>query len=128
MGDQMCENLEGDTLKTKERLMVTYRVESKKIPASEFKPDPRTDKVKKLRWFRNEAQRDWRLRVWEEQGDGTFVLVALTLAANDIVEESLDQGLVDMIERPSSGDLLNGCDFVVFQSSPRIRELCGGQD
>jgi hypothetical protein len=115
--------------------MTLHRVKSTKIPVSEFKPDSRNHRPKEIRWFRNESPRDYGLSVKDERDDETFILMALTSSPQlivpegkeghiSIIEESLDQNTVDKIEKAGDGSLLAGRDFVIFQNSPKCRELC----
>jgi hypothetical protein len=114
-----------------------YRVKHSTIPVSAFKPDKSNGyRPKVLRWSENEhRQPDSLLRV-ENEREGYFELwadlvspVLLTLPAGGGVTaatgaESLDQTIVDKIEVAPNAAQFQGCDFVIFQNSKQIRELC----
>ena len=123
--------------------MNIHRVKHSTIPISAFKPDKSDGyRPKFLRWFENEHLKhphDCSLRV-ENEREGNFELWAdfvsplpLSLPADGGVtavtgSESLDQTTVDKIEVAPVSNLLHGCDFVIFQNSPQIRELCQQKD
>jgi len=114
-----------------------HRVKHKTISVSDFKPEAAKGyRSKVLRWFQNEnlKQPDCPLRV-EDERDGEYALwtfhvsVPLNVSEGKVAtirtgSESLAQSIVDKIEVAPASSLTQGCDFVIFQDSPKTRELC----
>ena len=104
-----------------------HRVRSKSFPPSEL--DGKT-----LRCFQREHSCEYTMRVHEPHPDGTFILLITVVSAvhhpNEQVDKiewkdvSLDQHIVDQIERAGTSNLLRGAAFVVFDESPKAREKC----
>lgn len=122
--------------------MKIHRVKHTTIPVSAFKPAAANGHRRKvLRWFEQEHLKhphDCLLRV-ENECDGSFELwadfastflnvpegVATTIATGS---ESLAQSIVNKIEVAPISNLTRDCNFVIFQESPQMRELCQHQD
>jgi hypothetical protein len=91
---------------------------------------------KKLCYFEHENRRDvYDMHVSGLQPDGSFILSVL-ITQPELAgpgnkpgkihhkEVSLDQAIVDKIEKAVPCALLHGCDFVIFDNSPKARALC----
>jgi hypothetical protein len=102
-----------------------------RITTSAFKPAALHGK--RLRRFEDEHPIDCGLEVSDVQPDGSFLLWAVYGSADQGVpnggrghlhlgKESVDQATADMIEEARSFPLLHGCDFVIFDRSPKRRE------
>lgn len=98
--------------------------------------DPAELNNKTLRQFWHERPHDIRLRVGEVRPDGSFVLFGTAVGVFqghnpadtgriDIATESIGQSTVSRMKKAGSGALLLGCDFVIFEESPKAAALCG---
>lgn len=76
--------------------------------------------------LRVENEREGDFELWAD-----FSSVLSTHESEVIVQttgrESLAQPIVDKIEVAPVSNLTHDCDFVIFQESPRLRELCQHQ-
>lgn len=88
---------------------------------------------RKLRHFKNETPTNYRLAV--DAASNVRAAAEARAAEARAVESSerridipapmiLDQRLLDMIEPAGTGKLLDGCDFVIFENSPKSQDLC----
>jgi hypothetical protein len=104
-----------------------------RVKCAKFSPQKLNGK--KLRYFRHERPEDYDMDIAALQPDGSFILTVFLVqpdppapegktAQIHIREVSLDQATVDKIEAAPSCAFLHGCDFVIFQDSPKSRELC----
>src|SRR4029077_7078423 len=91
---------------------------------------------KTLRRFCYETPQDIRLRLGEVRSDGSFVVYGTAVGVFqpvdmgdtgriDIVMESIGQSTVDKMKKAGGGALLEGCNFVIFEESPKAAALCG---
>jgi hypothetical protein len=75
------------------------------------------------------------MRVSGFRHDGSFILHVCSVRVDrpktegqrgyiHLREVSLDQASVDKIETAITSRFLHDCDFVIFENSPRARELC----
>lgn len=107
--------------------MRLHRVKSRKFVPADFD-------FKELRWFRRETLHPYDLLVSDVQRDGTFVLWASDVRVDlnpapgkvgqiKMPKESLDQAIVDKIEKAGPDPWLRGCDFVIFEDSPKSAAL-----
>ena len=99
-----------------------------------------------LRWFKQEFPTDYVLRVSDVGPEDTCVLWAHAFWAEPHSEtgladfseagrlrispepQPLDQPTVDKIERSTAATQLLGCDFVIFENSPKSRAECQAED
>jgi hypothetical protein len=99
-----------------------------KNPASSCSSSRRNALVGKLRWYDQELPFDCNLRVEDKRPDGTCVVYGSRVSLEykpypEVghifhVEESLDQGTVDRMERAEQFGFLHGVDFILFEDSP----------
>ncbi len=108
--------------------MEIHRITGKRFGPEDFNG-------KRLCWFHRETPHVCGLRVADVHPDGSFILwgLAVGLASSAapgregeiaLAEESLDQQTVDKIGKAGAGALMAGCDFVIFEDSPRAAALC----
>jgi len=90
---------------------------------------------KQLCYFLRNHKEDYTMRVSGFQHDGSFILHLCSVWVDHpkaegqrgyihLREASLDQATVDKIEAATPGGLLADCDFVIFEHSPKARQMC----
>jgi hypothetical protein len=114
-------------------------IEIHRVKCANF-PHQKLDR-KKLRWFRRERPEDYEMYISDPRSDGSFVLTIFDVGLGapapagqttpiHMREVSLDQATVDKIQDAKSVAFvhdcafLHGCDFVIFQDSPKYKESC----
>jgi hypothetical protein len=105
-----------------------HRVKCPKFPPTQLNG-------KQLCCFLRNHREDYTMRVSGFQHDGSFILHVCSVWVDHpktegqrgrihFREVSLDQAAVDKIETAMPSRFLHDCDFVIFEDSPKARELC----